>query len=448
MSISTFMGVETALRGILAQQQALDITAHNIGNAGTVGYTRQTAALVTTHPFDTGKGLLGTGVDVAGYQRVRDSFLDIQLRAQTMRTGYSDARQSALSQVEGALAEPGDNGINSLLNRYWSSWQDVANAPENAATRQALIQNAGSLANGFSSVATQIGVISAQTGLAITDTIAEVNSIGDKIAKLNTSIASQKALGNTSNDLLDQRDVLIDQLSKLGNISWTEQASGAVDVTIGGGALVTGVTAATLVEADLTSLTSGKLAALVELRDTTLPGYLASLNGVARELADKVNAQHALGYDIATGAAGGAFFTYTAGSEATTLAVSGAIVANPLLIATADAVPVTATEKAGNSGNAIAIAGLRGNATIDVAYIQLVTTIGSHSQESLRELSNATALTSALENRRQSVSGVSLDEEMTNLIKFQRGFQASSRALNVMDDMLDLIINRTGRAGL
>lgn len=448
MGISSFMGIETALRGILAQQQALDITAHNIGNAGTVGYTRQKADLVATQPFDTGKGLLGTGVDISSYQRVRDSFLDIQVRAQTMRSGYSNARQSALKQVEGALAEPGDNGLNTLLNRYWSSWQDVANAPENTATRQALVQNASSVAAGFSSVATQIGVATTQTGLAVTDTLAQVNSTGDKIAKLNTAIASQKALGNTSNDLLDQRDVLIDQLSKLGNIAWTEQPSGAVDVTIGGGALVSGVTAATLVESSLTSLTSGKLAALVELRDTTLPGYLTSLNAVAKQLADKVNAQHALGYDIATGAAGGPFFTYTGGSEATTLAVSGAITANPLLIATSDTAPGTATGKAGNSGNAIAIAGLRGDTAIDGAYVQLVNKIGADSQESRRELDNANTLTTALENRRQSVSGVSLDEEMTNLIKFQRGFQASSRALNVMDDMLDLLITRTGRAGL
>jgi flagellar hook-associated protein 1 FlgK len=448
MGISSFMGIETALRGILAQQQALDITAHNIGNAGTVGYTRQKADLQTTAPFDTGKGLLGTGVDVSSYQRVRDSFLDIQLRAQTMRSGYADARQSALTQVEGSLAEPGNNGLNTLINRYWSSWQDVANAPENTATRQALVQNASSLAAGFSSVAAQIGVISSQTGLAIADTLGQVNSIGDKIAKLSTSIVNQKAVGNTSNDLLDQRDVLIDQLSKLGNISWTDQPSGAVDVTVGGGALVTGVTATTLVEADLTSLTSGKLAALVELRDTTLPGYLTSLNAVAKQLADKVNAQHALGYDIATGAAGAAFFTYTGGSEAATLAVSGAIAANPLLIATSDTLPGSATGRAGNSGNAIAIAGLRGDAAIDVAYVRLVNKIGADSQESTRELDNASTLTSALENRRQSVSGVSLDEEMTNLIKFQRGFQASSRALNVMDDMLELLITRTGRAGL
>jgi flagellar hook-associated protein 1 FlgK len=448
MSISSFMGIETALRGILAQQQGLDLTAHNIGNAGTTGYTRQRADFVATDPYDTGKGLLGTGVDVASYQRVRDSFIDIQLRAQTMRSGYAQARQDGLKQVEGALAEPSANGLNTLLNRFWSSWQDVANAPENSATRQALVQNANSLAGGLQDLASQIGVVTSQTAQEVTTTLTEVNSIGDKISKLNLSIASQQTLGNSANDLLDQRDVLLDQLGQLGNVSWTEQPTGMVDVSIGGASLVAGATPATLIESDLTSLTSGKLDALVELRDVTLPGYLSSLNTVAKQLADKVNTQHALGYDLVSGAAGGQFFTYTSGSEASSIAVAAPIAANPMLIAASDAAPTATNDQAGNGANAIAIANLRGDATIDGGYVQLVNQIGADTQEAGRELDNATTLSGALENRRQSVSGVSLDEEMTNLIKYQRGFQASSRALNAIDDMLDLLITRTGRAGL
>ena len=207
-------------------------------------------------------------------------------------------------------------------------------------------------------------------------------------------------------------------------------------------------TASTLAESGFTSLTSGKLAALVELRDTTLPGYLTTLNGIAKSLADKVNAQHALGYDLATGAAGGAFFTATAGNEAETLGVAAAIAANPRLIAASDTAPATAGAQTGNGGNAIAIASLVGDATIGGAYVQLVNRIGADAQETGRELANSQALASTLEARRQSVSGVSLDEEMTNLIRFQRGFQASSRALNAMDEMLELLVTRTGRVGL
>ena len=445
---STFFGVETALRGILAQQRALQVTTHNITNAGTAGYTRQKADMVASTPYDTGNGLVGAGVDIQGYQRVRDNFIDIQLRAQTMKTGYAQARQEGLQQVSGALSEPGDNGINSLLAKFFSSWQDVANAPENDAARSALVQSTQGLATGFRDLADQIGVVKSQTGLAVTDTIAQVNSMGTRIAALNATIAGAQSTGNLPNDLLDQRDALLDNLGSLTNTSWTLNADGTTDVMVGGGALVTGGTATTLLESDFTSLSSGKLAALVGLRDTTLPGYLASLNTIAKSLADKVNAQHALGFNLDTGPSGGAFFTYTPGSEATTLGLSAAIIANPRLIAASDTVPASAGAQSGNGANAIAIAALMSDVTIGGSYVQLVNTIGSDTKEATRELANSTALAGTLEARRQSISGISLDEEMTNLIKFQRGFQAASRALNAMDDMIDLIITRTGRAGL
>src|SRR6266542_2968336 len=146
--ISTFLGVETALRGLLASQRALDVTGHNIANASTEGYSRQQVQLETTSPYlDAGKGLVGTGVDVTSYTRQRDQFIDIQLRAQSMQLGQSEARQDGLQQVESNLNEPSDSGISSLLQRYWSSWQDVANAPESVPARQALVQNAQTLAS-------------------------------------------------------------------------------------------------------------------------------------------------------------------------------------------------------------------------------------------------------------------------------------------------------------
>jgi len=163
MPLSTFLGLETTLRGILAQQLALDVTGHNIANANTIGYSRQTAVMAPTDAYTVPgvtrppqAGQLGTGVDVQSYQRMRDEFLDIQYRAQSMRQGSAQAAQDGLRQIEVAFNEPSDNGLNSLLQSYWASWHDVSNAPENLATRQALAQNAASLANGFQSLATQL----------------------------------------------------------------------------------------------------------------------------------------------------------------------------------------------------------------------------------------------------------------------------------------------------
>lgn len=450
MPVSTFMGLETTLRGILAQQLALDVTGHNIANANTVGYSRQRASLVATDPYTVPgvtrppqAGQLGTGVDVDQYERIRDSFIDLQLRAQTMLNGANQATQDGLQQVEQAFNEPSDSGLNSLLAKYWSAWQDVSNNPENLATRQALAAAASSLAGGFNQVSQQLATLQSQTASNVTYTISDVNSIGTQIAALNDAIAKSTVTGDRPNDLLDQRDLLIDRLSGLGNVTLTNGANGSVDVSIGGAALVTGATSATLAETGMTSLTSGKLSALITLRDTTIPGYQTRLNTIASTLISQTNTAHAAGFDL-NGAAGGAFFT---GTDATTIGVNSALVTNPALIA------ASGNGQPGNAAGALAMNALQGtavigSATIDQAYSQLVTLIGANSQEAQRAYDTSSLLTSTLQSKRDSVSGVSLDEEMTNLVRFQRGYQASARALSAMDDMLDTLITRTGRVGL
>src|SRR5580765_5976491 len=172
MSVSTFMGIQTALRGLLAQQRALDLTGHNIANVGTDGYSRQQVVLTASPSFmEPGVGALGTGVDVADYRRMRDAMVDVQLRAETMKKGYAEASQQGLSQIEAAVGEPSDSGISSLLGRYWSSWQDLANNPESMAARQALVQTASSLIDGLNTLASQLATISSQVDGAAKDAV-------------------------------------------------------------------------------------------------------------------------------------------------------------------------------------------------------------------------------------------------------------------------------------
>jgi flagellar hook-associated protein 1 FlgK len=470
LSVSTFMGLQTALRGLLAHQRSIDVTSHNIANANTVGYTRQEAVIQATPAYNyaavdrpTQAGQIGTGVDVTEYRRIRDQFVDIQLRAQTMRRGYAEAKQEGLEQVELSLAEPGSNGLNALLSKYWSAWHDVSNAPENLATRQALAQSASSLAEGFQTLRAQLGTIEAQTSQSVQMNVDEVNTIAGRIASLTETIVRSRTVGDQPNDLLDQRDVLIDKLSALGNVSVTAGSLGSVDVSFGGVALVSGQVAHTLQEngtdfeivnttsgaATTVTLAAGKLAGLDELRDTTIPSYRARLDTIAGTLVTETNALQAAGYDLngtlgSANASTGLFFT---GTDASNIAVNPVLVSTPALIATsADGTP-------GNAANALAMVALRsqaliGGATIDTAYSQLVTQVGADTQEARRTFQNATVLADSLENRRQSISGISLDEEMTNLLRFQRGYQASARALNVMDEMVDLLVNRLGRVGL
>src|SRR5918911_2028201 len=257
MPIGTFMGLQTALRGILAQQQALDTTGHNIANANTVGFTRQEAVLAPTLPYSEPSvnrgaqaGQIGTGVEVTAYRRIRDEFIDTQLHAQTMREGYYGALSDGLTQVEQALNEPSDTGLSSLFQSFWSSWQDVANSPENPSTRQALVQNAASLADGLNRLSGQLATIQSQTATNVTSTLDEINSDAATVAQLNDEIKRAKVVGDTPNDLLDQRDVLVDKLAQPVNVTRVDNADGTIDLSVGTTSLVTGTTATSRQETD------------------------------------------------------------------------------------------------------------------------------------------------------------------------------------------------------
>jgi flagellar hook-associated protein 1 FlgK len=468
MSISTFVGIETALRGLLAQQQALNLTGHNIANANTAGYTRQTTQLQTSTPLQVAPGLLlGTGVDVSTYQRIRDSFLDVQLRAQTMLQGSATATKDGLAQVEGVLNEPSDTGLNSLLGKYWSAWQNVANSPEDLATRQALVEAGTSLANGFNGTSNQLTTIATQTGQNAQLTLDEVNADGVDLLSLNKAIFNATAAGNSPNDLLDQRDLVLDKLGQLGNVGITDLGDGTLNISFDGVTLVNGQTGFTLSESSGTiandaatpqtatvAATTGKLGALIQLRDVTIPSYLTKLNTIASTLIKQTNALQAGGVDVngvtqtgGFGLNGTSGIPFFGGTNAATIAVT---------LTAAQVAAATVTGKQGDNTNALRLIAMAddktlgplGGATIGGAYSQLVTTIGSDSSNAARATSNAKVLVDALTNRRDSVSGVSLDEEMTNMIRYQQGYQAAARALTAMDDALSLLITRTGRAGL
>lgn len=469
MPISTFMGLETALRGILAQQRGLDVTSHNVANANTTGYTRQRAELVATPAFTypavsrpLQAGQIGTGVEVSEYVRIRDEFVDLQLRTQLARRGYADARRDGLGQVELALREPSDTGLSTLLNRYWSAWHDVSVNPESMAARQALAESGSVLADGFRGLASQLATITTQTGQNVTMTLAELNDLGTSLANLNRAIWERMVVGDTPNDLLDERDALIDQLSELGSVTLADgDGDGSLTISLNGVTLVDESTAYTLSESAGNLVNAGlgqsqplagrpgKLAALVELRDVTLPGYQATLDTIAAALASSTNAIQAAGFDLtgASGATNGSGGQLFLGTTAATITWNPAVLSDPALIA------ASGNGQPGNADAALQQAALRtspviGSSSITTAYSQLVTTVGSDAREAETNLANATVLADSLENRRQSISGVSLDEEMVNLVKYQRAYQASARALSAMDEMIELLVTRTGRVGL
>ena len=437
MPISTFMGLQTSLRGLLAEQRALDVTSHNIANANTVGYTRQEAQMQATDALSIpASGLLGTGVDVIAYKRIRDTFLDLQYRAQNMQVGYGSARANALDQAEMRLAEPSDNGIGERLNSFWSSWSDFENAPENGAARAALMGNANTLSaainaldDGFKTVASQ----AAQELSVLTSTGGELEGMARELAGLNGAIKNSQAVGAQPNDLLDRRDLLLDKLSSLAQVSVTDNGAGSIRVTLGGAAapLVDGATLTWPAPAMPTP--NGKIGALMDASSATgtVASYRTDLATFAQALNTQVNA-------IYNPAAGTNFFAYNAATA--TLSINPAVTT---------ATVVAGAGASGANSAATALAQLRGKpGGPDGIYARLVTRIGLEVSDAKRTTINATALSESIEDRRQSTAGVSLDEEMTNLIRFQRGYQAAARAMTTTDSLLDTLINRTGRVGL
>src|SRR4051812_6508142 len=215
MSVSTFMGIQTSLRGLLAQQRALDVTSHNVANASTVGYSRQEALLGTTDALAIPAGglngngsLLGTGVDVIGYQRVRDQFLDLQYRGQNMSLGEKSARSAGMQQVELSMAEPGTNGVSAALQRFWSAWGDLSNAPENPAARQAVIDKSRALATSVNQLQDGFATARAQATEefnALAGNGGEVHRMAADLAGTMNAIRNAELTGAKPNDLYDRR---------------------------------------------------------------------------------------------------------------------------------------------------------------------------------------------------------------------------------------------------
>jgi flagellar hook-associated protein 1 FlgK len=454
MAVSTFFGLQTSLSGILAHQRSLDVTGHNVSNASTVGYSRQEAVLGASEPMfvpagarlDGSGAQLGSGVGVSDYRRIRDGFLDVQYRAQASRLGEANAKAGTLEGVDLALAEPGENGLATQLGALWTAWQKVANDPDQDASRQTLLEQAKTVASDFADLDRRLATIQTQAQAeynAIVAPTGTVNQIAYQLESLGQSIRNAYTAGQKPNDLLDARDQLLDQLSSLGNTTVVDYGDGGVKVLFGG----TGVPlvddqaapGARITWPQLLAAPGGKLGGLKDLAkpDGIIDSYRDELGGVAQRLAEDVNAIHKQGQFPID------FFAFDPANGAAGLSVAVTIdtmqLGRPLVAGT--------PAQAGANDLANQIAELRGG-TVDQRYGALVSRIGAEISQNTRVQSNAQVLTDAVEDRRQSSSGVSLDEEMTNLIRFQRGYQASARTMSTLDEMLDVLINRTGRVGL
>jgi flagellar hook-associated protein 1 len=436
MSIPTLQGLQTALSGLIGEQTALDVTGSNIANANTEGYSRQTVLLEPNPPLQipaistlTGQGAqLGTGVGVANIERIRNVYLDAQYRAQNSALSSAGTQAEVLQQAQSAFNEPSSNALASQLSTFWSAWNSLASSPTSEAAKQGVVAAGQQLAATFNELSEQLSTISTQATEqyeALTGPGGEVVDDANELAQLNGQIKLAEEAGQQPNDMLDRRDLLLDKLSALANVTVTEEPDHMDTVTFGDAAepLVEGTTVNWPQE--LTEAAGGRLGALLGLTGPkgALTALSTGLDTVAETLAGTVNEQ------LAT-----PFFS---GASASTLAVA----------VTASEVQASGTEAVGGNEAAEAVAALRGGAA-EQGYSALVEQLGSDVRTAQDEQANLQTTVTAINDQRQAVSGVSLDEEMTNLIAFQRGYQASARTLTAMDEMLETLIEHTGTVGL
>jgi len=455
---STFMGLETARRGLAAGRTGMDVTGHNVANANTPGYSRQRAELAASDPYtipSLGRPQealqLGTGVIVEQIKRIRDNFLDGQIRVETGSLGNWETQRDALSEIETIFMEPSDSGLNSLMSNFWNSWQELSKNAESSPIRAALVQNSVSLANGINHMYSLLETVKTNQHDLANIYINDINSKAQQIAALNKQIVNIKAAGDQPNDLLDRRDLLLDELSKLTNFTLTDNADGSVKVDIGTFNLLDGTSYSTIPQiTDWTSphpwdqspydqITSGHLRGIRDVLGK-LQGYEDKLNTLAANLITEVNDLHKKGYGL-DGINNRVFFT---GTGAANIAVDTAIVADLNKVAAA-----TISGAPGDGSNALAIAQLQnkniaglGDITFGNYYKNLTARLGVDTQESIRMVNNQQALVDQLSGRKESISGVSMDEEMTSLLQFQYAYQGAARVVTTLDSLLDTLINR------
>ncbi|MCC6729078.1 MAG: flagellar hook-associated protein FlgK [Chthonomonadales bacterium] len=468
---STFGTFEIARGAMRTSQTAMTVIGHNIANINTPGYSRQTVEIVATEPYtvpglDHGRpGQVGTGVDVASIRRVRDVFVDQRLQAAGAERAEVSQLAELLDRVQSLYMEPGAGGIGIRTTAFFSAFHDLAGNPERAELRAAARQSGVSLASQIRAVHGALEGVEGDIADQVRANILDANSLAGQVAELNTQIANSLAVGDHPNDLQDRRDEIIRRLGALAGVDSTVELdaggkpTGHVSVFVAGFALVQGGHAAELPERfqfsggtpylvdgdERIELRGGSLAGMARASEH-IAAYKSDLDALASTLIGSVNALHSTGYGQ-DGQTGIAFFT---GAGAADIAVSPEVQTDAGAIAAGAALPGGGAPPPGNGEAARAIADLAdarliGQQTLGESYATSVALVGADARTYAERTDSLDLLVEQLQSLRSSVSGVSLNEELTMMLQHQRSYQAAARLLNTFDDALKTLIDTLGR---
>jgi flagellar hook-associated protein 1 FlgK len=458
--------LELARSALAASQRALDVAGHNIANANSVGYTRQRVTLTAMDPYTIAgfsrpiqAGQVGTGVWVTEIKRLQNLLLSSQTRSLASEAAMAECRQEGLARLQAVLNEPGQSGLHSVLDTFWGSWQALSTDPADLAVRAGVRSAATSLSDGLRRTATLVGAMRDGADEAIAAEVKLINSYARELSLVNDSIRRATQVGDNPNDLMDRRDMLLADLARSVEIRTVHHDDGAVSVTVGGFELVqqfnvqelaiqrdpaTGLGSAVWAGYNLpVQAAGGRLAGLFEMRDGVYGQFLTDLDSIAVSVAGRVNELHRAAYTL-EGAGGGDFFaTPVAGALGLTLAAP--------VMADLRNIAASGGGAAGDGSGALAISRVRtdalaglGGSSVDGFYRGLVADIGVRAMETDRQLATLDVLSRQVSTQLDRETGVSIDEELIDLMKHQHAYNAAARVLAAMDEMLVTLLQRFG----
>jgi flagellar hook-associated protein 1 FlgK len=478
VSITSILSV--ARTGLAAHQAAMETVSHNIANAETPGYSRQRVALTTNFPQQFSYGSVGTGVRISNIERVRDTLLDATYRREAGGASFHAASHDLLSSVEGILGEPSEIGLAASMDALWSSWSDLAADPTSSAARSVVRQRGAYVAGLLNRFDQQLTDTQQQNEVRLETSLDQFNTLAAEVAQLNGSIVSAEVTGKPASDLRDARDLRIDQMAKLGDTRVFERWDGSVQVLLGNVSIVDGIDSSKLevvptpplrlrIEGASEALhepIGGSVGAVATLLDRTVPELRGRLDALAQSLVTQVNGAHTQGYVFAAGSPSGVDagdFFHPGDPDPAAPPALIPVTARTIRLSdavTADAGKIAASGSAtGASNNAVAkaLAGFRtapgmvsytppgAAAAVTSSFAEFYRATTTKLGSDVRDAESASLVHDTLaqqaEQRRQSVSGVSTDEELILLMRHQQAYAAASKLVSAADEMMQTLLN-------
>jgi len=449
--VGSFDGIQIGSTGLHAQRRGVETAGQNIANVNTAGYTRQRVDITADsgpvtpayHSTWSGGGLGVRSVEIA---RLRDAFVDNRARDETALAARLGATSRAYGSIERIFSEPSDTGLSAVLADFLASWDDLANDPGDIGARTQVVERGVTLASDINQITASLEGMQDANRTSLEALISQVNTDAAQVATLQEAIMSANAAGINANELLDERDLLLEALTSRVGGTVRHEADGTATLFVDGTALVRGSRSVDLAVQETAgssdvvwaldgraATTGGEAAGLLHVINDIVPDFLGKVADIGAALAAEVNAAHLAGFDL-DGDPGVAFFVHGAGG----LAVNATVADDPRRVA--------ASSVAGSLDGSVAqdIAGLVGT---DGSYRELIVELGVKSQSAQRRVQLQDNVVAQVRAEQESAAGVNLDEELSDLVRFQRAYEASSRFISAVDEILDTLINGTGRVG-